>query len=75
MPGSGINETNVLEIAKKTLAKNFHISVRKISESKMIFKNENLKMGGIQQISEFEKSITDETKVKLIKDILETISY
>jgi hypothetical protein len=32
-------------------------------------------MGGIQQISEFEKSITDETKVKLIKDILETISY
>ncbi len=75
MPGSGINEDNILEIANSTLAKNFHVSVRKNIGSKMIFRNENVRMGGIQQISEFEKSITDKTKVKLIKDILETISY
>lgn len=74
MPGSGINEENILEIANKTLAKCFHVSVRKKTESKMIFRNENVKMGGIQDISEYQKNITDENRVKTIKDILKRIT-
>lgn len=74
MPGSGINEENILDIAKSTNAKNFHVSVRKNTVSKMIFRNENIKMGGIQNISEFEKSITDENRVKTIKNLLKSIS-
>ncbi len=74
MPGSGISEENILEIATKTNARSFHVSVRKKIESKMIFRNETIKMGGIQAFSEFERLITDENSVRNIRNILATIS-
>lgn len=70
MPGSGINENNILEIAKKTNASNFHVSLRKTIESRMIFRNNTIKMGGIQDISEYLISVTDENRVKNIRKII-----
>jgi len=74
MPGSGINEYNIKEIAITTKAKAFHVSVRKKTESRMIFRNHTIRMGGIAGISEYEYSITDEDRVKKIKDLLLTLS-
>ncbi len=74
MPGSGINESNIKEIALLTNAKSFHVSVRTKTDSKMIFRNLAIRMGGIEHISEYENSITDENRVKTIQEILLSIS-
>ena len=39
MPGSGIRSTNIIELANKTNAKEFHSSARKSIDSKMEFNN------------------------------------
>ncbi len=70
MPGSGINEDNIKEIAVNTEANAFHVSVRKKTASNMLFKNQAIHMGGIESISEYENSITDKNRVKTIVDIL-----
>ena len=46
MPGSGINESNIEFIVKETGAKEFHLTGRKVIESEMIFKRENISLGG-----------------------------
>ncbi|MFZ4398807.1 MAG: copper homeostasis protein CutC [Bacteroidales bacterium] len=74
MPGSGINEENIKEIAITTKAKAFHVSVRKKIESKMEFRKHSIRMGGIASISEYENSITDENRVVTINNILKSIS-
>lgn len=73
MPGSGINEDNIKEISLETKAKAFHISVRKKTASNMVFRNNTIRMGGIEGISEYENSITDENRVKVIIDILKRL--
>ena len=42
MPGGGINESNIEEIAKITGATEFHMSASKITDSEMIFRNEKI---------------------------------
>ena len=74
MPGSGINENNIKEIATKTKAKAFHVSVRKKTASHMVFRNNTIRMGGIEDISEYENSITDENRVREIVGILKQLN-
>lgn len=65
MPGSGVNETNIATLTKKTKATEFHFSAREPIDSKMIYRNPNLKMGGtVVSIDEFVQNITDAQKVK-----------
>lgn len=45
MPGCGINETNIEEIARLSGAKEFHFSAREPVESGMIFRNPDVAMG------------------------------
>lgn len=73
MPGSGINETNVQEICKNTRAVEFHASLRKNAKSKMKYRKEGIAMGGIQQINEFEISLTDSERVKKMTQILQNL--
>ncbi len=69
MPGSGINKKNISQIAKKTGAKEFHLSARKSQESKMIFRNPNVSMGGTNiTINEYQQDITN------AKEVAETFS-
>jgi copper homeostasis protein len=74
MPGSGINEDNIKEIATTTQAQAFHVSLRKKTESSMAFRNPFIRMGGIEAISEYEQHITDEKRVKAVIEILKGIS-
>jgi len=64
MAGSGINESNIKEIFEKTGITEFHVSLRKKIESKMIFRKEGIYMGGLPQIPEYELFVTDAERVK-----------
>ena len=71
MPGSGINEDNIIKIALETGAVEFHLSAREAIESKMKFKNSAVSMGGTNiTINEFEQLITSAEKVKNTLNIL-----
>ncbi|HHV86764.1 MAG TPA: copper homeostasis protein CutC [Petrimonas sp.] len=73
MPGSGINENNIVKIARETGAVEFHLSAREAVESKMKFKNPAVSMGGANiTINEFEQLITSAQKVKETWTILNT---
>lgn len=59
MPGSGVNASNIAEIANKTGAVELHLSGREAIESGMKYRNPNLKMGGTAVvINEYEKQVT-----------------
>ncbi|NLZ95240.1 MAG: copper homeostasis protein CutC [Bacteroidales bacterium] len=65
MPGSGVNEDNIATLAKKTKATEFHFSAREPIDSKMEYRNPDLKMGGtVVSIDEYIQNITDADKVK-----------
>lgn len=65
MPGSGINENNIATIAKETKATEFHFSAREAVDSKMEYRNPNLKMGGtVVSIDEYVQNITNAEKVQ-----------
>lgn len=69
MPGSGIRANNLLEIIKKSAAKEFHVSERKSVESPMKFRRENIFMGGLPQIPEYEIREIDATLIQKIVNI------
>ncbi len=70
MPGSGINSTNILEIIRKTEAKEYHVSERQNQSSKMDFKRKQIFMGGLPQIPEYEKRVIDVAGIKKIMRLL-----
>lgn len=75
MPGSGVNAQNIAEIARKTGAKEFHLSARQSVESEMVYRNPNLKMGGTNIIiNEYAQDITDAGIVKKTLTELQNIS-
>jgi copper homeostasis protein len=73
MPGSGINESNIEQIAKVTGAKEFHLTGRSEIVSKMIFRKQGIVMGGVPGISEFSRMVADQEKIKRIINILSAI--
>lgn len=64
MPGCGINETNIGQIAAETGAREFHMSARSLYPSGMIYRNPQVSMGGTVTIDEYQHSLTDAEKVK-----------
>jgi copper homeostasis protein len=73
MPGSGINESNILTIASVTGATEFHLTGRKVIESEMIFRRSGISMGGHPGIPEFSRKVADPDIIKNIADILKDI--
>jgi copper homeostasis protein len=73
MPGSGISDLNIASVAAETSASEFHLTGRKIIESEMIFKRQNITMGGVPGIPEFSRKVTDPDMVKRIISILKAI--
>ncbi len=70
MVGSGVDENNIEEIAHKTNAKAFHVSLRETYESEMIFRRESVYMGGLKEIPEFANKYTSAERVEaLIKKL------
>jgi len=70
MPGSGINENNILEIRNKTGASEFHLTGRTMVESKMKYRKEGIYMGGLPQIPEYQNSYSDASKIRKIIQII-----
>jgi copper homeostasis protein len=73
MPGSGINELNIADIASKTGAFEFHLTGRKAIESEMIFRKQNISMGGNNGIHEFSRKVADPDMIRSIINILKLI--
>ncbi len=70
LPGSGIRAHNILSIAHKTKAKEFHVSGRKKAPGSMQFKRNGIYMGARNDLSEYELEVTDS---ELIREIVNTI--
>ena len=73
MPGSGINQSNIENIAKLTGAKEFHLTGLKPIESEMIFKRQNISMGGSSDIPEFSRKVVDPEIIRSIINKLNLI--
>lgn len=63
MPGCGVNESNIAELAVRTGASEFHFSAREIKESKMILRNPALSMGGAD-MDEYAHPVTTPERVR-----------
>lgn len=63
MPGCGVNETNVSELARATGAEEFHMSARRRVEGGMAYRNERVSMGGTVTVEEFARDVTDPERV------------
>jgi copper homeostasis protein len=73
MPGSGINESNIASLATNTGAEEFHLSGRKTVESKMIFRRQDILLGGIPGIHEYSRKVADPDMIRSIINILKMI--
>ncbi|MEA1876123.1 MAG: copper homeostasis protein CutC [Bacteroidota bacterium] len=73
LPGGDLNEDNIAEFAKSTGATEFHATLRSLVDSKMVFRNEAVSMGGLSQIPEFSIKETDPVKVANFVSILKRI--
>lgn len=63
MPGCGVNESNVAQLAADTNAVEFHMSARHRVEGGMEYRNERVSMGGTVTVEEFTREITDPERV------------
>lgn len=70
MPGSGINEENILEIKSRTGAKEFHLSGSGFVYSRMQYRKEGIFMGGMPGIPEYEIRVTDANRIRKMVDII-----
>ena len=67
--GAGLNIENIDEIVNFTGATNFHFSGKRIKQSSMEYRKENINMG-LKEFSEFEILETDENLVREVADYL-----
>lgn len=72
MPGSGINEHTVLDLAVATGAKEFHMSAKKRTDGKMEYRKTGISMGGKGE-DEFHQWITDREQVRRVVQILSQV--
>ncbi len=66
MPGCGITAENILRVAEKTKAHEFHVFAVKRVESPMKFRNQEAFMGAPLKFSEYETLITDAEEIERI---------
>ena len=71
MPGSGINLSNIKQIADSTGARELHLSARSFKHGKMIFRQNLVTMGGSINIPDYELQVPDE---KAIGEIIKLFS-
>lgn len=69
MAGGGINVSNIEYVKNNTCLTNFHMSGKKVLESKMEYRNPNVYMG-LPSLSEYEIWQTDTDKIRIAKEIL-----
>lgn len=70
MPGCGIAVSNIAEIAQESGAHEFHASLRTARQSRMLYRNPRVSMGGTVIIDEYSTTQTDASIVKEVVNIL-----
>ena len=73
MPGSGLDESNIKDIAEITGAKEFHLTGRKVTDSRMVFRREGIPMGGFAGIPQYSRKVADTEKIMKIIKILKMV--
>ncbi len=73
MPGGGLNETNIKDIAQTSGASEFHLTGRKIINSEMFYRKSGISMGGTLQTGEFSRKVADPLKIADIINILKLL--
>lgn len=73
MPGSGIDEYNIAVLANSTGAREFHLSGRHSTDSKMTYRRKSISMGGNQPESEYTLKIADIERIRSVIKILRGI--
>ena len=71
MPGNGVKEDNLLQVARETGATEFHIHLDKSVKTGMNFFNEKVQMGKPGQ-SEYEIIVTDRERVANARKIIDS---
>jgi copper homeostasis protein len=69
MPGGGVRKENILELYKKSGAKEFHVSARKNIQSSMQYYNAEIKMGCSFTTDEYSIVTTDSNMIREIKNL------
>lgn len=64
LAGSGVNPSNIRIIHEQTGITEFHFSARSLHESKMLFRNQHVSMGGTVTIDEYQQPFTTAENVK-----------
>ncbi len=64
MPGCGVNENNIRELAHYTGAHEFHFSAREKVKSRTAFRNPAVMMGNDASIDEFSRDVTTSKRVR-----------
>jgi len=70
MPGAGINKDNIRDMISITGAREYHLTGASLLESKMSYRNPRIFMGGLPDIPEFERFVTDENRIRSIVSTL-----
>ena len=74
MPGSGINESNMLEIMKKSKAFEFHLSGKKTIQTQMDYINKNVNFNAKQQNNIPEHAALDIEKVSRVISVVNNLN-
>jgi copper homeostasis protein len=73
MPGAGINEINIGEMATYTGAEEFHSSAGSMVKGKMIYRNPEINMGGMPGIPEYDIYEAEKEKVSKMVKVLSNL--
>lgn len=73
MPGGGLDESNIADMAQETGACEFHLTGRTIIDSGMVYRRDGISMGGLTNIPEFSRKVADQKKIINIISILKMI--
>lgn len=69
MAGSGVRAGNIAQLVKTTGITEYHTTAKGYEDSKMVYRNPDVSMGGIPGVPEYGISVTQEKEVRLIREI------
>jgi copper homeostasis protein len=70
MPGGGINETNIAQVAKMTGAHEFHMSGRLPQNSEMRFRNPRVRLSSSADAPDYLTHITSAARIRAALEAL-----
>ncbi|WP_249219566.1 copper homeostasis protein CutC [Chitinophaga sp. HK235] len=71
MAGSGVRANNIAQLIKTTGVMEYHTSAKAYEDSKMVYRNPNVSMGGIPGVPEYGISLTQRKEVLQIRELAE----